>query len=285
MVTDSTVPSRCLSLAVKSDQAHFRRIDGNVVKQSYRVMPRTTVAGMLAAIIGADRDSYYETFALDHSSVAITPLFDLRSKNLGTTALSTSPNDLKSASRAQKGVKVSYPDTTKGRQLHNYELLVNPLYRIDIALDDKTFYKELRAHLEAGTSVYTPTLGLSECLAHIDYLGEFEPEPVVDDDGGLVTVQSALPDALDAISPTANVPYTTEQSPGEMEATVPSGRRTTAFIDWVYPSVGFAPLADEEAIAKHENYTARHSERVDSLAVRAGSVDAVTVGDRTVVFA
>lgn len=285
MVTDSTGPSRCLSFVVRSDQAHFRRIDGNVVKQSYRVMPRTTVAGMLAAIVGADRDSYYKTFALDHSSVAITPLFDLRSKNVGTTALSTSHNDLKSASRAQKGVKVSYPDTTKSRQLHNYELLVNPVYRIDLALDDETFYKELLTHLRAGTSVYTPSLGLSECLAHVDYLGEFEPDPVEADDNGLVTVQSALPDALDAISPTANVPYATEQSPGEMEATVPSGRKTTAFIDWVYPSVGFTPLADEESIATHENYAASHSERVKSLTVRADSVDAVTVGNRTVVFA
>lgn len=285
MVPDSTVPSRCLSLAVRSDQAHFRRIDGNVVKQSYRVMPRTTVAGMLAAIVGADRDSYYETFELANSSVAITPLFDLRSKNLGTTAVSTSPNELRSASSARSGVKIFYPDTTQNRQLHNYELLVDPVYRIDIALDDASFYDELRTHLEAGTAVYTPALGLSECLAHIEYLGEFEPEPMDADDDGLVSVQSALPDALDAISPTANVPYVTEQSPGEMEATAPTGRRTTAFIDWVYPSLGFTTLAAEESVDSRETYATRHSERVDSLTVRADSVDAATVGDRTVVFA
>lgn len=282
MASDTSVPDRCLSLTVRSDFAHFRRLDGNVVKQSYRVMPRTTVSGMLAAIVGSPRDSYYETFAFDASSMAITPLFSLRTKNQGTTALSTNENKLKSPSGSTKGVKLIYPDTEQSRQLHNYELLVDPVYRIDVALDDETFYEELRSHLKAGTSVYTPSLGLSECLARVDYLGEFEPEPVETDDD-VVAVQSALPDALDGVTPT-DVPYATEQSPGEMEATF-GGRTTTGFVDWVYPSVGFTLQTAEADAITTPSRESRHEQRADALAVRQDAVDAVTVGDRTVVFA
>ena len=48
-------PDRCLSLTVRGPWGHFRRIEGNVVKQTYRIIPRTTVAGLLAAVLGIEK--------------------------------------------------------------------------------------------------------------------------------------------------------------------------------------------------------------------------------------
>jgi CRISPR-associated Cas5-like protein len=39
-------PNRCLSFTVRGPWGHFRRIEGNIVKQTYRIIPRTTVAGL-----------------------------------------------------------------------------------------------------------------------------------------------------------------------------------------------------------------------------------------------
>ena len=70
----STLPPRCLSFTVRGDFGHFRRVDGTVVRQTYKLPPRTTVAGLLSAVAGLERDSYYDQFGPDTSAVAISLL-------------------------------------------------------------------------------------------------------------------------------------------------------------------------------------------------------------------
>jgi len=61
--SDGSRPKRCLSFTIRGPWGHFRRIEGNIVKQTYRIIPRTTVAGLLAAVVGIERDGYYDLFA------------------------------------------------------------------------------------------------------------------------------------------------------------------------------------------------------------------------------
>lgn len=226
---------RCLSFTVSGPWAHFRRIDGNTVKATYRLPPRTTVAGLLAAVVGRDRDSYYETFERGRSGVAIQPLSPFRSINLPENSLTTSSEGLKSVNARGK-VTIRYPDPTKDRQRSNYEVLVDPAYRIDVWTADEEFYETLRERLENGESHYAPSLGLSEHLAEIDYHGEFAVETV--DADGPVAVDSAVPDA-DGVLPDPDVSFGTERSPGYMERTTQPGefpgRRTTGFLTHAYP--------------------------------------------------
>jgi len=53
--SDGSRPKRCLSFTIRGPWGHFRRIEGNIVKQTYRIIPRTTVAGLLAAVVGIER--------------------------------------------------------------------------------------------------------------------------------------------------------------------------------------------------------------------------------------
>ncbi len=51
--TDLDIEGReCLSFTVEGPWAHFRRIDATTEKLTYRVIPRTTVAGLIAAVLG-----------------------------------------------------------------------------------------------------------------------------------------------------------------------------------------------------------------------------------------
>ncbi len=237
VVDDEGIPSRVLSLTVRADWGHFRRVDRTVTKQTYRIPPRTTIAGLLAAICGVHRDGYYDVFARDASAIAIEPLEDHRTLTVPSLGLGTNPNETMETAggTGQKSVKVRYPDSTDNRQIHSYEVLVNPVYRIDVAVEDEEFYSALKKHLEAGTSYYPPSMGLSEYLASVEYHGEFEPTAVKAGDS--VSVESVVPEVVDDVVPSADSTHRVERMPGFMEAH-DGGRRTTEFTDYAFTDSG-----------------------------------------------
>jgi len=228
--SDSKYPDRCLSFTVRGPWGHFRRVEGNVVKQTYRIMPRTTVAGLIAAMLGLERDSYYELFDPDSSAIAVEPVREIRTVNMPMNTLSTADGDLQSLNPRGK-ISIRLPDPTKLRQQHNYEVLVDPAYRIDVALDDDEQYRELERLLEAGKSHYVPSLGLSEHLAEVDYHGEFDVERGPETDP--VSVDSAVPDAIDDVVLDPDTRCQVEESPAFMAADE-GGRTTTAFATFTY---------------------------------------------------
>lgn len=255
------VPDRCLSFTVSSTWGHFKRVGRTVTKQTYRIPPRTTVAGMLAAIVGAERNSYYDVFGGDNAAIAITSLSDLRTINIPTVGVGTDPGqDVTTTVRKPRNYKLTYQETTEDRQLHAYEVLADPTYRIDVALEDDAFYEELRQHLTAGTSVYPPSLGKSEYLATIEDV-TVDRTPTRTTADGMLDVDSVVPISLSEAIPQGGVSYEVERSPAVMEA-YEGGRRTTRFDDYVYTK-------------RAEN----------NVRIAADTeVTPVTVGDRTVVF-
>lgn len=271
-VSHDESPGRCLSLTVSGPWGHFRRIDGNTIKATYRLPPRTTVAGLLAAIAGYERDGYYDVFDRHSSGIAIQPVGGaaagrgtnrgsmIRTMNLPENSLTTSGEGMKTVNSGGK-VSIRYPKPDADRQRINYEVLVDPAYRFDVWLADDTAYDRLRNRLADGRSEYVPSLGLSEFLASVTFHGEFAFTPTEDGNDEPVAVDSALPDP-EGIIPAPERPHGTERSPGDMTQTSQAGeftgRKTTEFLRWAYNRNG-APL-------------------------RATSVDAYEVDGRTVVF-
>jgi len=223
-------PDRCLSFTVRGPWGHFRRIEGNIVKQTYRIIPRTTVAGLLAAVLGIERDGYYDLFAPDRSAVAIEPVREIRTVNMPMNTLSTAAGNLQSLNGRGK-ISVKLPDPTTLRQQHNYEVLVDPAYRIDVALADDQRYTKLRETLAAGESHYVPSLGLSEHLADIEYHGEFDIERGPQQD--TIAIDSAVPNAVNDIVLDAGTRCQIEESPAFME-TDSGGRTTSGFTNYAY---------------------------------------------------
>lgn len=229
------VGKRCISFEVRGRWGHFRRIEGNIVKQTYRLMPRTTISGMLAAILGIPRDCYYDTFGPDVSGVAIEPLTRLRTMNIPENVLSTAKENIQMyPSRGY--ARIGLPKPVHLRQQHNYEMLVDPAYRIDVWLDDQETFDELEGYLERGESHYPPSLGLSECLAKVEYLGTTGVEQGPSDSE--IEVDSAVVEAVDSVLLSPNAPVRTERSPGYME-TDDGGRTTSEFTAYA-----FSPQAD-----------------------------------------
>lgn len=248
-------PPACLSFTVSGPWAHFRRIEGNIVKQTYRIIPRTTVAGLVAAMLGIGRDQYYHLFQPNSSAIAIEPVSELRTMNLPMNTLSTAVNHITKVPSRGRTLRIGLPDPTKPRQQHNYEVLVDPAYRVDLWLDDGDHYSELRTTLEQGKSHYVPSLGLSEHLAEIKYHGEYEVNLNPSED--IVEVDSTVVSAVDSIIPEAGVSYGIERSPAYMKAEN-GDRTTTGFADYAF---------------NHEGRT-----------LRAREVSTQSVDGRTVIF-
>lgn len=236
-ITDG-VPSKCLTFRLSGDWGHFRRIDRTVTKQTYRVPPRTTLAGLLAAIVGVGRDGYYDVFGEDVSALGVELLSPPRVMSLPMLGLGTNPNETftSSGGTGNRTVKVQYPDSTAPRQLHSYHYLVEPEYRISVAVEDPVFYGTLRDRLTNGESYYTPTLGLSELHAALAFgetaaTGEF---PVTENgNGGPVEVDSIVPNGVDAIVPTDGDAYAVERVPATMTAD-DTARKTTSYVDYSF---------------------------------------------------
>lgn len=233
-ITDGT-PDCVLSFVVEADWGHFRRIDRTVTKQTYRIPPKTTLAGLLAAMVGAPRDSYYGVFSPTSSALAIAPIGGLRTITMPSLGVWTNMGERQQragASAQSHATTVRWPNTVTDRQRHPYEYLVAPAFRIDIAVEDETFYRELAARLATGTSYYTPSLGLSELLASIEFLGEHQVDPPSTEDSRH-PVYSVVPGGITHTVPAAGMSYHVERTPHAMRAD-DDGRTTSSFADYAY---------------------------------------------------
>ena len=216
----------CLSFTVSGPWAHFRRLDTTTEKLTYRVIPRTTAAGLVAAVLGEPRDSYYDTFAPEVSAMAITPLSSLETIPIPQLTLPTEEGDIQTADGVSGKTVVDPGTIATERKRRTFEYIVDPAYRIDLVLDDDAVFERVAEQLLAGRATYTPYLGKSECLATID---DVERTTVTDTDA--TSVHSTVPE--EHVVPGAGKQLRIERTPAYMKADE-TGRRTTGFVSYAY---------------------------------------------------
>lgn len=258
-VTDDTSLSEtCLSFRISGPWGHFRRTEGNVIKQTYRLPPRTTVSGMIAAMIGYPRDSYYQHFTTDRSAIAITPVPGQsnraegevpRTENMPQNVLETFTTDFKKRT-SKDGIQVGVPKT-KERKQHNFEMLVDPGYRIDVRLANDEVYDHLKTALSERRFAYPVAIGKAKCLATVDEFGEYAVEEAPAGDAPH-DITSALPGTPRTVVPTAETDVRTERSPEAFKNRPAQGRELLGMVDWCYAATG-GPLRVSEPVALLED--------------------------------
>lgn len=227
------VPDTCIGFDVAADYAHFRKVGNNSAKPSYRVPPRTTVAGCLAGIMGMPRDSYYDLFTPEASALAVVPKEMPHTYTMGITTVNTKADEaiqnLPREKHHTKSANMLTPDSYVqfDRQRDTYEMLVDPVYRVYVALADEDIHNDLLERLMESRYHYSPSLGLSECIADIRSVDSHSVESVSTD-----TVDSAAYDDS-AVIPTPGTTLKRERAPLYMEA-IDGGRRTTEFGNITY---------------------------------------------------
>ena len=144
------------------DYAYFRRGYTTTSTISFPFPSRTTIAGIISAILGLKRDQYYEIFSKEHSKIGLRILNPIQRYKFNLNYINTKDQKVLLTEVSEKGKRVQV----------QAEFLKNPKFRIYLSLDDEDLMNQLLELLKNHKSIYTPYLGISECLANFELVGD-----------------------------------------------------------------------------------------------------------------
>lgn len=149
--------NKCIVFDIKGNMGHFRMVDTNSSSLTYGFPPRTTLTGLVACILGYEKNTYHTLFSSDKCKIAVQVLEPVRKVVHVINYKMTKRN---------RGVHTQVPvQFVMGKE--------NKLcYRIFFLHDDDTIMESLRNKLQEKSYVYPVSLGITECLADCTYIGE-----------------------------------------------------------------------------------------------------------------
>ena len=150
--------------------AHFRKIYTNSSSLSYLVPPRTTLQGIIAAMLGYERDSYYTK--LDKE------LFIAVKKNYPTHMMTHTLNYIKAVSTGE----LSKP---KEHTQIPFEVITSRSkvsYRVYVGGDSFSDMDMLIERLKTNKYAFPPTLGTAFFLADVEFVSEVDFQTVIVDE-------------------------------------------------------------------------------------------------------
>ena len=165
--------------------AHFRKFYTNSSSLSYSVPPRTTIEGIIGAILGCERDSYYKKLSSEKLHISVK-------KNKPTRSITQTLNYIKATSPSQ----LYAPD--EHTQIP-FEIITgwgeeSVSYRI-YAASKESYMDELRDRLVSERYVYPPSLGT------VFFQGYIKNIPCVD-----ITLQESNSYvSIDSVAPLHNI--------------------------------------------------------------------------------
>lgn len=150
-----------LAFDIWGDYSHFRKIETTTSPLTYSIPTGTALSGIISAIIGLRRDSYYELFHPEHTRIAIRILEPIKKTRINLSLINT-----------KKGFFL-WDTKENPRTLIPFEFVRQPKYRIYFWTEHEELYRKLKRYLKRHQSFYTPYLGISELIANFEYNNEY----------------------------------------------------------------------------------------------------------------
>lgn len=149
---------------VHGPYAHFRKNYSPASPVTFPCPTPTSVLGLLGGIAGFEKREYLKRFALGRYAIAIRIMAPVEKFRSGINLINTKL-DPKTFRPKGKSPRIQIP----------FEFLRDPHFRIYFWHETKETYQPIVQQLERGTTVFTPSLGLAQCIAEVEYQGEYEP--------------------------------------------------------------------------------------------------------------
>ena len=144
---------KLLAFDIWGDYAYFRRGYTSTSTISFPFPSRTTISGLIAGMLGLEKDSYHDIFNNENSKLGLRILNPVKKININLNYINTKEGFLLSDIKSNPRVQVQA------------EFLKDVKYRIYVSLDDDNLMDELYSNLKEHKSIFTPCLGISECIA------------------------------------------------------------------------------------------------------------------------
>ncbi|MEQ6360232.1 CRISPR-associated protein Cas5 [Thermoanaerobacter thermohydrosulfuricus] len=155
---------RLLTFHLQGKAAHFRRYHSNSSALTYSIPPRTTIIGMIAGLLGFERDSHYELFSLDKCNITVaikSPIKKLVQKmNLLKIEGINDFNGSKGV-HTQTPTEIIFPQNLRNGYID---------YQVWFYHKDKSIMEDFRKLIAGGNDFYI-TKGISLSLGGAQYLG------------------------------------------------------------------------------------------------------------------
>jgi CRISPR-associated protein Cas5h len=178
-----------LQLDVGGKLAHFRKYYANNTAMSFSIPPRTTVMGMLAAILGRERDSYYEELASEHIRISVRVMSPLKKTFHRLNFLS-----IKSKSDFDgSGGRIQTPfEVVSGYDISK-DMVVYRLY-VSCSKEGKGTFDELKEKVLQRKQHFALTLGTANFTASLLGVRLFSTNDIQEiEANGMVRIHSAVP--------------------------------------------------------------------------------------------
>lgn len=163
----------------------FRKPYAPVSPVSFPVPPPPTIMGMIGAICGYGKREYLERVGWDQVKISVAVKEPVKRLRTGINLLNTKDGITKDD---------AFFSTDPNRIQIPHEFLKDVHIRVYVADGPTEMMDDLGTRLEEGTTAYTVSLGLAQCLASIEHIATVEAEPVE----GRLEVDSIIPQ--DAVS-------------------------------------------------------------------------------------
>ncbi|MCZ7384745.1 MAG: type I-B CRISPR-associated protein Cas5b [Candidatus Methanoperedens sp.] len=147
---------------LKGPFAHFRKYFTNSSSLSYSFPPRTVITGLVAGLLGYERDTYYKKFGDSECKVAVsikTPIRKIMQTMNYTNTKSYTMDSILSGKMEHTPIPLEIV-----RPLNNYDIV----YRI--YFQHEKIHQEFKERLEQQKFFYPPYLGITEFLAEIEFI-------------------------------------------------------------------------------------------------------------------
>lgn len=172
---------KLLIFDIWGDYGHFKKFYTTTSPLSFPFPPRPTVAGIIAAIAGIDKEEYLKYFTKDKASIAIRLMKKIKKVRLTENFINTKEN--------VKYLFAKFDSHT----LIRIELIKDPAYRIYFSHNDENIYEKIKNMLMNHKSYYTVSLGLSEFVGNFGFVAEIEAELVTQDNEVFYDINSVIP--------------------------------------------------------------------------------------------
>ncbi len=198
------------------DYAHYRKIYSTTSSMTFPFPPRSTLIGIIAAILGLRRHEYPNLLTPSQAQVALT-----LQKAIKTTTITIKLAKIKS--------NQDFFGFFQEHMLIPFEFVKMPRYRLYVHLTDEKLYETLKTFLIQHKSVYTISLGLSELLANFAWVGEFTIQEIVEKSPKPIEINSIAPANEIAITPSEKSHYLLER----MSRHINTDRISIEFRDYI----------------------------------------------------
>lgn len=149
---------------IRGQYGHFRKPYAPVSPVTYPFPPPPSILGIIGAICGFGKDEYAQRIGWENVRLAVSLLAPVKKYRTALNLINTSDNAKKYFRLAGEAPRIQIP----------YEFLKDPAFRIYVANAKNEAMDKLKQCLVENKTVYTPCLGLAQCLATVSFAGEFE---------------------------------------------------------------------------------------------------------------